>query len=277
MDWYRSARVVVAHHSDDLTLYFNQFGELSNSYVIYDPHTGESKSRPRLPEFGYVEFVSEEDSIAVLKQNSHYILKKQVSVQLTKNQLLTNENNYHDRNLLKNITPENDQKSRGWFPPQTSETSTDITKTPYGTLPIPGYSGCPFTAAVDSRDQANLGDTREDASQSSHPPESPDHNLWTNICESPDDLHFRIEPERLDYRYRPQTNIDAVQDNQVFIKTAKMKRLYKLFYKQLKRPHIKARMVRRQDCNYQFHLSRFVPTYLSRFVNPMAPIPMRLP
>ena len=39
----------------------------------------------------------------------------------------------------------------------------------------------------------------------------------------------------------------------------KGKRPFKLFYKQLKRPHIKARMARKQEDNYKFHLSKFIP------------------
>lgn len=59
---------------------------------------------------------------------------------------------------------------------------------------------------------------------------------------------------------------------------AKSKRWYKLFYKQLKRPHIKARAVKKQDSNYFFHASRFFPPFLSRLPDLNdTPVPRRIP
>lgn len=42
----------------------------------------------------------------------------------------------------------------------------------------------------------------------------------------------------------------------------KTKRPFKLFYKHLKRPHIKARMTKKLECNYVYHQLRTVPRCL---------------
>ena len=42
---------------------------------------------------------------------------------------------------------------------------------------------------------------------------------------------------------------------------AKTRRPYKLFYKNLKRPHIKNRAIRKQEDNYVYHISRSIASY----------------
>lgn len=53
---------------------------------------------------------------------------------------------------------------------------------------------------------------------------------------------------------------------QADLSAAKSKRCFKLFYKQLKRPHIRARAVKKQETNYVFHYSRYCAQYLTRDV-----------
>lgn len=54
--------------------FFNQYGEVVNCYVIYNPHTGASKR------FGYVEFVNSESVDKVLAEPEVLFLKKRVVV-----------------------------------------------------------------------------------------------------------------------------------------------------------------------------------------------------
>jgi len=64
---------------DHLFDYFSSFGEVANAYIIYDPKTGNSKN------FGYVEFADNLTTEAVLKQHTHEILNKQVTVEINNN------------------------------------------------------------------------------------------------------------------------------------------------------------------------------------------------
>lgn len=69
---------------DALYFHFSQFGEVANAYVIYDPNTKQSKSTLCSPDFGYVEFLHQEDANSVLSHKHHAILGKKVSLQLFK-------------------------------------------------------------------------------------------------------------------------------------------------------------------------------------------------
>jgi RNA recognition motif-containing protein len=58
-----------------LSEHFSRFGRVLNAYVIYDPHTKESKN------FGYVEFDSVQVALDVLRNYSHSLFGKKITLE----------------------------------------------------------------------------------------------------------------------------------------------------------------------------------------------------
>ena len=75
---------------DDLLFaYFSRFGRVLNAYVIYDPRTRESKSSLDSLDFGYVEFDRVEVALEVLRNHSHSLLGKKMTLEPHKHGLRT--------------------------------------------------------------------------------------------------------------------------------------------------------------------------------------------
>lgn len=212
-----------------------------------------------------MEFVSEEDAQTVLNQPAHYILKKQISVQPTKNKIQGPEINGPEEMNIQKLPSINELQPSGYLKSEVTETVSNLFTSEWATVSFPSDIAFYPDAGQLHQELTTLHISQQ--------------GLWAPQQLGAD--QFDQEGLYQDYkRYEYQENWMAEIEGPQAVsqQAAKSKRLFKLFYKQLKRPHIRARTTRKQDGNYVFHVSSFTPSYWSTPVDRMAlQVPRRVP
>lgn len=216
-----------------------------------------------------MEFVSEEDAQTVLSLPAHYILKKLISVQPTKNKIQTTESNGPEGMNVQTIPSMNELQFSGYLKSEVNERTSNLLNIERAETSYPGDIAYLTDAAFLQQELTTYNETLQ----------INDKGLWDHQhlgSDQFDQIGLYQDENRYEYQENWTTEINGPQE--VTPQIAKSKRLFKLFYKQLKRPHIRARTTRKQDGNYVFHVSNFTPSYFSTPIERMAlQVPRRVP
>ena len=208
-----------------------------------------------------MEFFSEEDAQKVLNQPANYLLKKQVSVQPTKNKIQGAESNGPEERNIHRLPSINELQPSSYFQSDLTEKASNLMNNERATT---SYVG-------DIAYYSDSAQPHQELTFCNNYIQINEKGLNTNQQFGSDQFDQEGLYQELN-RYGYQNNWTAeINGPQVVSPQAvKSKRLFKLFYKQLKRPHIRARTTRKQDGNYVFHVSCFTPSYFSTQVHRMA-------
>lgn len=233
--------------------------------MIYDPHNGESKSRLILAEFGYVEFESEQTVNEVLAIPTHYLHNKLVSVQLPKGKQTAQEN---------------------FCQPTQGNTDTFDYNLEDGYIPATGVLQYPDTPIWDYEQNGSGPNQMCQNTNSTLLKSQWDHGLigdYERITKKVelakraenDNCYYHIQECNQIYDSGQMNFLLQEEDGYASSQIAKTRRPYKLFYKNLKRPHIKNRAIRKQEDNYVYHISRSIASYGIPQNNLTIPIQLR--
>ncbi len=227
-----------------------------------------------------MEFASEIDAQKVLDQESHFIMHKLISVQPTKNKILATENNAHDGRVALKQAPVDGCMLNGYGGSDLIENTTNFVEGMTS-----GISNTPdrvfdlSSVHVQGENPPKMG-VRHERSASQVAFQAPITDLWLNNKTTLEVFVGPSEPQTLS-RFDstipctvPTNGQPGVFNNEL----AKSKRFFKLFYKQLKRPHIRARTTRKQENNYGFRVSKYAPSFFQTQVDTISvPVVRRVP
>lgn len=211
------------------------------------------------PEFGYVEFMSAEVAQAVLCFKTHLMFNKSISVQETKGKgCQPTKHKGEEMNAWKEegvneiyqlptqvFTKGFINKDDEIF--KISNLRQSFTSHLYGDIISPSCVKTTQNHLLNNflqLEYENMDFHREHIDQGYGP----------GVYD--DDVHIQLN-------WKESKMKNSCTDFCSYLQPVKAKRPFKIFYKHLKRPHIKARMIKKQENNYVFHRLKRVPSYLA--------------